>query len=63
MAHHVESTCPFDSPTYMAPVLIMAVWESLGGIIYANLPLIYKPMVTAFHCITGRGNPSATPSD
>ncbi|PTU21599.1 hypothetical protein P175DRAFT_0508551 [Aspergillus ochraceoroseus IBT 24754] len=42
------------------PLGILSVWEPLGGILCANLPIIYKPLVTAFR--RAAGLPSADQS-
>ncbi|KAL4905500.1 hypothetical protein BDW74DRAFT_167725 [Aspergillus multicolor] len=38
------------------PLGILSVWEPLGGILCANLPISYKPLSAAFRSLTGRSS-------
>ncbi|KAL4797004.1 hypothetical protein BDV19DRAFT_377751 [Aspergillus venezuelensis] len=38
------------------PLGILSVWEPLGGILCANLPISYKPLSAAFRKVTGQSS-------
>ncbi|KAL3474063.1 hypothetical protein BJX99DRAFT_271916 [Aspergillus californicus] len=43
------------------PLGILSVWEPLGGILCANLPITYKPLSTAFRKVTGLSSSDTSP--
>lgn len=46
----------------MPPLLIMSAWEPLGGILCANLLIMYKPVAKTFSRLTDR-QPSEESAD
>ncbi|KAL4791096.1 hypothetical protein BDV19DRAFT_315365 [Aspergillus venezuelensis] len=53
----------YDTSWQMVPIMIMAVYEPLGSILCANLPLTYKPVLTGLGGVFGKQDPFALPPD
>ncbi|KAL4967499.1 uncharacterized protein BDV14DRAFT_169361 [Aspergillus stella-maris] len=43
---YIEASCDDDSTWTIVPFFILSMWEPLGGILCANLPITYKPLAT-----------------